>query len=82
MKVQVHTRLKEGVLDPQGKAVESALKNLGYKNIKKIRQGKLFDIDIDTTDPSKAKEIAEMICKSLLANMVIEDFSIEILTEN
>ena len=56
MKVQVHTRLKEGVLDPQGKAVESALKNLGYKDIKKIRQGKLFDIDIDTTDPSKAKE--------------------------
>ena len=55
MKVQVHTRLKEGVLDPQGKAVESALKNLGYKDIKKIRQGKLFDIDIDTTDPSKTK---------------------------
>ena len=51
MKVQVHTRLKEGVLDPQGKAVESALKNLGYKDINKIRQGKLFDIDIDTTDP-------------------------------
>ena len=50
MKVQIHTRLKEGVLDPQGKAVESALKNLGYKEINKIRQGKLFDIDIDTTD--------------------------------
>ena len=82
MKVQVHTRLKEGVLDPQGKAVESALKNLGYKNINKIRQGKLFDIDIDTTDPSKAIEIAENICKSLLANMVIEDFSIEVLQEN
>ena len=82
MKVQVHTRLKEGVLDPQGKAVESALKNLGYENINKIRQGKLFDIDIDTTDPSKARKIAENMCKSLLANMVIEDFSIEILKEN
>ncbi len=81
MKVQIHTRLKEGVLDPQGKAVESALKNLGYKEINKIRQGKLFDIDIDTTDPVKAKEIAENICKSLLANLVIEDFSIEVIKE-
>ena len=82
MKVQVHTRLKEGVLDPQGKAVESALKNLGYKDINKIRQGKLFDIDIDTNDPLKAKEIADNICKSLLANMVIEDYSIEVLSDN
>ncbi len=81
MKVQIHTRLKEGVLDPQGKAVESALKNLGYKEINKIRQGKLFDIDVDTTDPEKAKEIAENICKSLLANLVIEDFSIEVIKE-
>ncbi|MBT34873.1 MAG: phosphoribosylformylglycinamidine synthase [Rickettsiales bacterium] len=81
MKVQIHTRLKEGVLDPQGKAVESALKNLGYKEINKIRQGKLFDIDVDTTDPVKAKEIAENICKSLLANLVIEDFSIEVIKE-
>lgn len=81
MKVQIHTRLKEGVLDPQGKAVESALKNLGYEEINKIRQGKLFDIDVDTTDPVKAKEIAENICKSLLANLVIEDFSIEVIKE-
>ncbi len=81
MKVQIHTRLKKGVLDPQGKAVESALKNLGYKEINKIRQGKLFDIDVDTTDPVKAKEIAENICKSLLANLVIEDFSIEVIKE-
>ena len=79
MKVQVHTRLKEGVLDPQGKAVEAALKNLGYEDINKIRQGKLFDIEIDTNDPKKAKKIAENICKSLLANMVIEDFTIEVL---
>ena len=57
MKVQVHTRLKEGVLDPQGKAVESALKNLGYKDINKIRQGKLFDIDVDTNDPVKQKKL-------------------------
>ena len=79
MKVQIHTRLKDGVLDPQGKAVEAALKNLGYEDINKIRQGKLFDIEIDTNDPKKAKKIAENICKSLLANMVIEDFTIEVL---
>ena len=79
MKVQVYTRLKEGVLDPQGKAVETALKNLGYESNNKIRQGKLFDIEIDTNDPKKAKKIAEDICKSLLANMVIEDFTIEVL---
>jgi len=79
MKVEVHTRLKEGVLDPQGKAVESALKNLGYDQINKIRQGKLFDIEIDTDDPVKAEEIANDICKSLLANMVIEDFTVKVL---
>ena len=79
MKVEVHTRLKEGVLDPQGKAVESALKNLGYNQINKIRQGKLFDIEIDTDDPVKAEEIANDICKSLLANMVIEDFTVKVL---
>ena len=79
MKVEVHTRLKEGVLDPQGKAVESALKNLGYDQINKIRQGKLFDIEIDTDDPVKAEEIASDICKSLLANMVIEDFTVKVL---
>ncbi len=79
MKVEVHTRLKEGVLDPQGKAVESALKNLGYDQINKIRQGKLFDIEIDTIDPVKAEEIANNICKSLLANMVIEDFTVKVL---
>jgi len=79
MKVEIHTRLKEGVLDPQGKAVESALKNLGYNQINKIRQGKLFDIEIDTDDPIKAEEIAKNICKSLLANMVIEDFTVKVL---
>ena len=76
MKVQVHTTLKEGVLDPQGKAVESALDNLGFTGIKKIRQGKLFDIDLDTDNKEEAEKLTTEICKVLLANMVIEDYTI------
>ena len=76
MKVQVHTTLKEGVLDPQGKAVESALDNLGFTGIKKIRQGKLFDIDLDTDNKEEAEKLSKEICKVLLANMVIEDYTI------
>ena len=76
MKVQVHTTLKEGVLDPQGKAVESALDNLGFTGIKKIRQGKLFDIDLETENKEEAEKLTKEICKVLLANMVIEDYTI------
>ena len=82
MKVQVHTTLKEGVLDPQGKAVESALKNLGFSGIKKIRQGKLFDLELDTKSKEEAKKLTEEICKVLLANMVIEDYKIKVLSDN
>ena len=82
MKVQVHTILKEGVLDPQGKAVESALKNLGFSGIKKIRQGKLFDLELDTKSKEEAKKLTEEICKVLLANMVIEDYKIKVLPDN
>jgi|TARA_B100001778_G_scaffold95809_1_gene78307 phosphoribosylformylglycinamidine synthase PurS subunit len=82
MKVQVHTTLKEGVLDPQGKAVESALKNLGFSGIKKIRQGKLFDLELDTKSKEEAKKLTEEICKVLLANMVIEDYKIKVLPDN
>ena len=82
MKVQVHTTLKEGVLDPQGKAVESALKNLVFSGIKKIRQGKLFDLELDTKSKEEAKKLTEEICKVLLANMVIEDYKIKVLPDN
>ena len=82
MKVQVHTTLKEGVLDPQGKAVESALKNLGFSGIKKIRQGKLFDLELDTKSKEEAEKLTEDICKVLLANMVIEDYKIKVLPDN
>lgn len=82
MKVQVHTTLKEGVLDPQGKAVEAALKNLGFSGINKIRQGKLFDIELDTESKEEAERLTKEICKVLLANMVIEDYKIKVLPDN
>jgi len=70
--------LKKEVLDPQGKVVSQTLKNMGYKNIINVRQGKYFDIDIDESDKEKAKKIAEEICKKLLTNIVIEDYTINL----
>ena len=76
MKVKVVVTLKSGVLDPQGKAIQQTLNGMGFANIKDVRQGKYFDIDIDESDEEKAKQSAEEICKKLLANQVIEDFKI------
>ena len=76
MKVKVIVTLKSGVLDPQGKAIQQTLNGMGFANVKNVRQGKYFDIDIDESDEQKAKQSAEEICKKLLANQVIEDFKI------
>ena len=76
MKVKVVVTLKSGVLDPQGKAIQQTLNGMGFANIKDVRQGKYFNIDIDESDEQKAKQSAEEICKKLLANQVIEDFKI------
>ena len=76
MKVKVVVTLKSGVLDPQGKAIQQTLNGMGFSNVKDVRQGKYFDIDIDESDEQKAKQSAEEICKKLLANQVIEDFNI------
>ena len=76
MKIKVIVTLKSGVLDPQGKAIQQTLNGMGFANVKDIRQGKYFDIDIDENDEQKAKLSAEEICKKLLANQVIEDFKI------
>ena len=76
MKVKVIVTLKSGVLDPQGKAIQQTLNGMGFANVKDVRQGKYFDIDIDERDEQKAKQSAEEICKKLLANQVIEDFKI------
>jgi phosphoribosylformylglycinamidine synthase len=76
MKVKVIVTLKSGVLDPQGKAIQQTLNGMGFANVKDVRQGKYFDIEIDENDEQKAKLSAEEICKKLLANQVIEDFKI------
>ena len=76
MKVKVIVTLKSGVLDPQGKAIQQTLNGMGFANVKDVRQGKYFDIDISENDEQKAKLAAEEICKKLLANQVIEDFKI------
>ena len=70
--------MKKDVLDPQGKVVNETLKNMGYKNITNVRQGKYFDIELEETDKEKAKNIAEEICKKLLTNTVIEDYTINL----
>ena len=76
MKIKVIVTLKNGVLDPQGKAIQQTLNGMGFATVKDVRQGKYFDIDIDGSDEQKAKLTAEEICKKLLANQVIEDFKI------
>ncbi len=76
MKISVTVTLKKDVLDPQGKVVEKTLKNMGYNNIENIRQGKYFEIEINDSDKKNAERVIEEICKKLLTNMVIEDYSI------
>ena len=76
MKIKVIVTLKNGVLDPQGKAIQQTLNEMGFESIKEVRQGKYFDIEINESDETKAKLKVEDMCKKLLANLVIEDFKI------
>ena len=78
MKISAIVTLKKEVLDPQGKVVNQTLKNMGYKNITNVRQGKYFEIEIKESNKEKAKIIAEEICKKLLTNVVIEDYIINL----
>ena len=78
MKISATITLKKDVLDPQGKVVNQTLKNMGYNNVLNIRQGKYFEIELNETDKEKAKKIVEEICKKLLSNIVIEDYTIGI----
>lgn len=78
MKAKVHVTLKEGVLDPQGKAVRNALGALGFKGVSGVRQGKYIEIDLAETDPARARDAIEDMCKRLLANTVIEKYAIDI----
>ena len=76
MKISATVTLKKDVLDPQGKVVSQTLKNMGYNDVVNVRQGKYFEIELNETDKEKAKKIAEEICKKLLTNIVIEDYTI------
>ncbi len=78
MKISATVTLKKEVLDPQGKVVSQTLKNMGYDSIVNVRQGKYFDIELNESDREKAKKIAEEICKKLLTNVVIEDYTIDL----
>ena len=79
MKALVKIMPKKGVLDPQGKAIEKSLNQLGFPQINKVIQGKLIEIEIDSSDEANAKKIIEDASKKLLANLVIEDYEITIL---
>ena len=76
MKVKVIVTLKNGVLDPQGKAIQQTLNGMAFDNVSEVRQGKYFDIKVNEDDESKAKSQVEEMCKKLLANLVIEDYKI------
>ena len=76
MKVKVIVTLKDGVLDPQGKAIQQTLNGMSYSEVKEVRQGKYFDIEVNTSDEKNAKANVEEMCKKLLANLVIEDYKI------
>jgi len=76
LKISVTVTLKKDVLDPQGKVVEQTLKNMGHKNIQNVRQGKYFEIELKENDKNKAEKIIEEICKKLLTNTVIEDYTV------
>ena len=76
MKIKVIVTLKNGVLDPQGKAIQQTLNGMGFPEVESVRQGKYFDVEINEKDETKARSKAEEMCKKLLANLVIEDFKI------
>ncbi|MDC3185506.1 phosphoribosylformylglycinamidine synthase subunit PurS [Candidatus Pelagibacter sp.] len=76
MKIKVIVTLKNGVLDPQGKAIQQTLNGMGFSDVNEVRQGKYFDIEVNEKDEQKAKIKVEDMCKQLLANLVIENYKI------
>jgi phosphoribosylformylglycinamidine synthase len=79
MKARVTVTLKPGVLDPQGKAIEGALKSLGVAGVASVRQGKVFDIEIDSVDEARAETVLKQAADKLLANVIIENYQVEVL---
>lgn len=78
MKARVTVSLKTGVLDPQGKAIEGALHGLGLEDVVSVRQGKVFDIELSTSDKVLAEAELKQACERLLANLIVENYRIEI----
>lgn len=78
MKARVFVTLKPDVLDPQGQAIQKALRSLGHEGVRDVRQGKLFEIELDELDANTARERLEKLADQLLANTVIEDYKVEI----
>ena len=79
MKARVTVTLKTGILDPQGKAIEGALKSLGLEGVASVRQGKVFDIELADTDKAKAEALLKEAADKLLANTVIENYRVEVM---
>lgn len=78
MKARVHITLKAGVLDPQGKAIAHALSSLGFDGVNGVRQGKYIELDLEETDPQRARSALDDMCAKLLANTVIENYAIDL----
>ncbi|MCB1515283.1 MAG: phosphoribosylformylglycinamidine synthase subunit PurS [Hyphomicrobiaceae bacterium] len=78
MKARIKITLKTGVLDPQGKAIGHALESLGFSGINEVRQGKYIEVNLAESDPTKARDAVERMCKDLLANTVIENYAFEL----
>jgi phosphoribosylformylglycinamidine synthase subunit PurS len=79
MRARVFITLKPGVLDPAGQAVEKGLHSLGFSEAKGVRLGKFVELDVDATDAGKARQQVELMCQKLLANLVVENYRVEIL---
>ncbi|MBT6442467.1 MAG: phosphoribosylformylglycinamidine synthase subunit PurS [Alphaproteobacteria bacterium] len=77
-RAKVHVTLKNGVLDPQGKAIEGALGSLGFEGVAGVRQGKFIEIEVAENDPERARDQVDAMCRQLLANTVIENYRIDI----
>ncbi len=78
MKAKIHVTLKQGILDPQGKAIERALETLGFKNAANVRVGKYLELDLDEQDRAKAEVEVKSMCEKLLANTIIEEYWFEL----
>ena len=76
LKFSVTVTLKKDVLDPQGKVVQNTLQNLGMDNLKSVRQGKYFELEVNDNDQAKAEKKVDDMCKKLLANLIIEDYKV------